>query len=213
MSNIALRQSIIDACLQMNANGLNQGTSGNISVRLGDGILITPTSLPYDQTTPDDIVWLGFNGETKGTREASSEWRFHLDIMRDKPSVNAIVHAHPTYCTTLAIMGMEIPAVHYMVAAAGGNTIPCAPYATYGTAELSVHATNALKNRSACLLKHHGMIATGATLDKAMWLAIEVETIAQQYQGCLQIGTPPVLPDDEIDRVLAKFGNYGHQTD
>ncbi|MGR3659942.1 MAG: L-fuculose-phosphate aldolase [Paracoccaceae bacterium] len=207
------RQSIIDACLEMNDSGLNQGTSGNISLRHKGGILITPTSLPYNQTTLDDIVWMGFNGDTKGTREPSSEWRFHLDIMRAKPDVNAIVHAHPTYSTALAIMGMEIPAVHYMVAAAGGNTILCAPYATYGTEELSVHATKALKNRAACLLKHHGMIATGATLDKAMWLAIEVETLARQYHACLQIGTPPILPDEEIDRVLKKFGNYGHQTD
>jgi len=213
MSETALRQSIIDACLQMNINGLNQGTSGNISLRHNDGILISPTSLPYDLTTPDDIVWLGFNGGTKGNREPSSEWRFHLDIMRDKPDVNAVVHAHPAYSTTLAIMGLDIPAVHYMIAVAGGNNIACAPYASYGSAELSIHATAALKNRTACLLEHHGMIAIGATLDKAMWLAVEVESLARQYHGCLQIGTPPILPDDEIDRVLAKFANYGHQTD
>lgn len=209
MSDTALRKSIIEACLDMNASGLNQGTSGNISLRSGDGMLITPSGLPYAKTHPQDIVWMGFDGAIVGEKPPSSEWRFHLDILRAKPEVNAVVHAHPTYCTTIAIMGYDIPAIHYMVAAAGGNSIPCAPYATYGTPELSDHALTALNDRSACLLAHHGMIATGASLDKAMWLAVEVEALARQYHGALQLGTPPVLPDAEIERVLAKFANYG----
>ncbi|MFT7028134.1 MAG: L-fuculose-phosphate aldolase [Paracoccaceae bacterium] len=205
----AARAAIIDACRAMNASGLNQGTSGNISVRSGDGILITPTSMAYDAMTPDDIVWMGFDGAVRGRNAPSSEWRFHLDILRARPGANAVVHAHPTYCTTIAILGRAIPPIHYMIAAAGGHDIRCAPYATFGTAELSDHALAALTDRHACLLAHHGMIATGATLAKAMWLATEVEALARQYHGCLQIGEPPLLPLDEIARVRAKFAGYG----
>ena len=110
----------------------------------------------------------------------------------------------------LAIMGMEIPPVHYMVACAGGDTIRCAPYATFGTQELSEHAVRALEGRLACLLEHHGMIAIGPSLSKAMWLAVEVETLARQYHGCLQIGTPPLLSSEEIEKVRVRMAGYGH---
>ena len=211
MSEIDARKAIIAACLEMNRSGLNQGTSGNISLRWGDGVLITPTSLPYDRMTPDDIVFLDWDGHPTGGNRPSSEWRFHRDIMRAKPEVNAIVHAHPTYCTIIAIMGKEIPPLHYMIAIAGGHTIPLAPYATFGTEALSNHAVTALKDRSACLLQHHGLIATGPTLDKAMWLAVEVEALARQYHGCLQLGGPPLLSIAEIDAVREKLGTYGYQ--
>ena len=172
-------------------------------------MLITPTSLPYDQMEPEDIVWMGFDESVEGRNEPSSEWRFHLDILRERPDANAVVHAHPTYCTTLAIMERDIPPIHYMVAVAGGHDIRCAGYATFGTAELSRLAVAALADRKACLLAHHGMIAIGPTLRKAMWLAVEVETLARQYHGCLQLGDPPLLPRDEIDRVIAKINGYG----
>ncbi|QOZ48627.1 class II aldolase [Bradyrhizobium sp. CCBAU 53340] len=203
------RQAIIDACRRMNALGINQGTSGNISVRHGDGILVTPTSVPYDAMTPDQIVFMAMDGSHAPSRKPSSEWRFHLDILKARTDVNAVVHAHPTYCTILAIMGMDIPPVHYMIAAAGGDSIRCAPYATFGTAELSAHAVHALEGRQACLLDHHGMIAIGKTLDKAMWLAVEVETLARQYHGCLQIGKPPLLSSAEIERVRQRMAGYG----
>jgi L-fuculose-phosphate aldolase len=203
------RQSIIDACRRMNAVGLNQGTSGNISLRHGDGVLITPTSLPYDTMQPDQIVLMGLDGSCDAGQRPSSEWRFHLDILKARPEINAVVHAHPPYSTTLAIMGLEIPPLHYMVAVAGGDTIRCAPYATFGTAELSRHAVTALEDRLACLLAHHGMIAIGPSLDKAMWLAIEVETLARQYHGCLQIGPPPLLSTAEIENVRRRIAGYG----
>ncbi len=211
MSELKLREGIVAACLEMNRSGLNQGTSGNISLRCRDGLLITPTSLPYDQMTPDDIVFLGMDGRTEGQNQPSSEWRFHRDIMKAKPDVAAIVHAHPIYSTIIAIMGLEIPPLHYMVAIAGGHTIPCAPYATFGTEELSDHAVAALKDRTACLLEHHGLIATGPTLDKAMWLAVEVETLARQFHGCLQIGGPRLLPVEEIENVRQRMKTYGHR--
>ena len=203
------RQSIIDACRRMNALGINQGTSGNISVRFGNGLLITPTSVPYDAMTPDQIVFMAMDGSHAPSQKPSSEWRFHLDILKARGDVNAVVHAHPTYCTILAIMGINIPPVHYMIAAAGGDNIRCAPYATFGTPELSEHAVRALVGRLACLLDHHGMIAIGKTLDKAMWLAVEVETLARQYHGCLQIGKPPLLSSAEIERVRQRMAGYG----
>lgn len=203
------RQSVIDACLRMNQLGINQGTSGNISLRHDEGMLITPTSVPYETMQPEQIVFMGLDGSFDSRQRPSSEWRFHLDILKARPVVNAVVHAHPPYATTLAIMGLEIPPIHYMVAVAGGDTIRCAPYATYGTEQLSQHAVSALEDRFACLLAHHGMIAIGPSLSKAMWLAVEVETLARQYHGCLQIGTPPLLSKAEIKKVLGKIAGYG----
>jgi L-fuculose-phosphate aldolase len=207
------RQAIIDACRRMNVLGINQGTSGNISLRHEDGMLISPTSVPYDTMTPEQIVFMAMDGSFAPEQRPSSEWRFHRDILRSRTELEAVVHAHPTYCTILAIMGLEIPPVHYMIAAAGGDSIRCAPYATFGTPELSVHAVNALEGRMACLLDHHGMIAVGPSLAKALWLAVEVETLARQYHGCLQIGKPPLLSGDEIERVRRKMAGYGHADD
>ena len=207
------RQSIIDACRDMNRLGVNQGTSGNISLRHDDGMLITPTSIPYDTMRPEQIVFMKLDSAPEAGQRPSSEWRFHRDILNARPEVNAVVHAHPPFSTILAIMGREVPPVHYMIACAGGDTIRCAPYATFGTEELSRHAVAALADRSACLLAHHGMIAVGTSLAKAMWLAVEVETLARQYHGCLQIGTPPLLSKNEIENVRARMAGYGIGSD
>ena len=208
-NDLAKRQSIIDACLQMNRLGINQGTSGNISLRHEDGMLITPTSTPYEAMQPEQIVFMKLDGAFDAKQRPSSEWRFHRDILKARPEVNAVVHAHPPYATILAIMGLAIPPIHYMIACAGGETIRCAPYATFGTQQLSQHAVTALEHRSACLLAHHGMIAIGPSLAKAMWLAVEVETLARQYHGCLQIGTPPLLSNAEIENVRSRIAGYG----
>jgi L-fuculose-phosphate aldolase len=209
----ALRQSIVDACRRMNALGINQGTSGNLSVRWREGLLITPSGLPYERMTKSDIVPMELDGSCEHRLKPSSEWRFHCDIMKARADVGAIVHAHPIYATAFAICRQEIPAVHYMIAAAGGPTIRCGAYASYGSEELSAIALAALDGRNACLLANHGMIATGAELDRAMWLAVEVETLCKQYAAALQIGKPHVLPDDEIARTVEKFRNYGLQQD
>ena len=172
-------------------------------------MLITPTSTPYDAMKPAQIVFMKADGSFAEKHRPSSEWQFHRDILKARPEMNAVVHAHPPYATMLAIMGMAIPPIHYMIACAGGDTIRCAPYATFGTEELSRQAVTALENRSACLLAHHGMIAIGPSLSKAMWLAVEVETLARQYHGCLQIGKPPLLSSEEIENVRTRMAGYG----
>lgn len=209
MTEAGLREEIVAHCLKMNASGINQGTSGNLSVRHRSGMLITPSAVAYDDLSPADVVWMDRDGTYEHRREASTEWRFHRDIYAARPDVQAIVHAHPTYCTALAICGIEIPAVHYMIAAVGGPTVRCAAYQTYGTQELSDAAIVALRGRNACLLANHGMIAVGPSLPKTLWLAVEMETLARQYTISRQIGTPRILPDDEIARVGEKFKSYG----
>lgn len=213
---IGLRRGIIQAARQMNAIGLNQGTSGNISARFEDRMLITPSGVPYDVLEPEDIAALpidGAYGAYEGPLKPSSEWRFHLDITKARAEVGAIVHAHSTFATTLACCRKEIPAVHYMIAASGGPTIRCADYATYGTKELSNAALRALEGRTCCLLANHGMIATGPDLGKAMWLAVELETIAKQYYYALALGGPVLLPDEEIAKVVERFKGYGPRDD
>jgi L-fuculose-phosphate aldolase len=203
------RQAMIDACVNMNRTGINQGTAGNLSVRWKSGLMITPSGVPYDEMTVDDIVYMNMDGSYKHQRAASSEWRFHRDILQARGDVNAVVHAHPVHATAFAICGMEIPAVHYMIAAAGGPTIRCAPYETYGTEELSKAVLEALSGRTCALIANHGMIATGPDLREAMWLAVELETLCKQYAIALQIGTPRVLEDGEIEKTIEKFKEYG----
>jgi L-fuculose-phosphate aldolase len=200
----SVRKEIIATCLAMERKGINQGTSGNVSARWGDGLLITPSGLAYDMMAPEEIIYLERDGTPHGPHSPSSEWRFHLDIMLARPDIQAIVHAHPSYCTAHAILGKGIPAVHYMVAAAGGS-IRCAPYATFGTVELSHGAVKALEGRLACLLANHGLIACGPSLRKALWLANEVEVLAKQYFLSLQLGEPVVLSDEEMTTVIEKF--------
>src|SRR5205807_2815823 len=156
-------------------------------------------------------VAMGFDGSHRGPRLPSSEWRFHRDILSARPEASAIVHTHAMFATTLACLGREIPAFHYMVAVAGGDSIRCAPYATFGTEELSRHAVRALEGRKACLLANHGMIAIGDTLKAALALAVEVESLAAMYWRALQVGAPNLLDADEMARVLEKFRTYGQQ--
>lgn len=205
----SIRQAIVDACRAMNAAHINQGTSGNISVRFGDGLLITPSGLPYEEMARTDIVSLRMDGSYAHALAPSSEWRFHRDILRERADVGAIVHAHPIYATAFAICGKEIPAVHYMIAAAGGPSIRCAPYAPFGTEALSRAAIEAMSGRNCVLMANHGMIAAGCDLAQALWLAVEIETLCKQYAIALQIGKPQVLSDAEIERTVEKFKNYG----
>lgn len=208
-----LRQKIIAAALNMNRFGINQGKSGNVSARATQtaGFLITPTGIPYAETVPEQIVAMNMDGTFNGDILPSSEWRFHRDIYASRPDVSAIVHTHATFATTLACMSRPIPAFHYMVAVAGGDDIRCAPYATFGTQALSDHVVAALKDRKACLLAQHGMIAVGENLDIALSVAVEVESLGRMYWQALQIGEPALLSDAEMAIVLEKFKTYGQQ--
>lgn len=213
MGEHALRLAVIRTAQAMNAAGINRGKSGNVSARWRseafDGFLVTPTGLPYADTAPHDIVAVDLDGTAHGARLPSSEWRFHRDIYVARPDANAIVHTHAPFATTLACLHRGIPAFHYMVAVAGGADIRCAPYATFGTQELSDLAVAALAGRKACLLGNHGMIAIEATLERALALAVEVETLAQMYWQALQVGEPVVLSGEEMAGVVCKFATYG----
>jgi L-fuculose-phosphate aldolase len=209
------RRDIIEACLEMNALGLNQGTSGNISIRHEDRMLISPSATPYRKVTPEMIAAIDLSGEMpdtwEGPRKPSTEWRFHWLSMKHRADVTAVVHAHPTYCTALAMHRMTIPACHYMIAAFGGMDVRCADYATFGTPELAAHVVKALEGRSACLMANHGMVATGTGIEQAMWRAVELEAIARQYYLALQIGTPVMLSREAIDDTFRMFAGYGVQ--
>jgi L-fuculose-phosphate aldolase len=211
-SDEPLRAEIIRTSLKMNALGINAGKSGNVSARVDSGFLVTPTGIAYENTRPGQIVAMRMDGTHDGDILPSSEWRFHRDIYAARPDMHAIVHTHAPCATTLACMDRGIPAFHYMVAAAGGADIRCAPYATFGTQELSDLAVAALQDRKACLLSHHGMIACGTDLDKALALAVEVESLARMYWQTLQIGEPVLLSEAEMATVLGKFATYGQQS-
>jgi L-fuculose-phosphate aldolase len=198
------RQAMVDTCRKMNATGINQGTAGNLSLRVSSGFLITPSSLPYDSMQPEDIVEMAFDGTYAG-RRPSSEWRFHRDILKARADIDVVLHCHSIYATTLAVHHKTIPSFHYMTGIAGGNTIRCARYATFGTQALSDAAIEALEERLACLLGQHGQISLGKNLESALWLATEVETISRLYVQALTLGEPPILSDEEMERIIAQM--------
>jgi L-fuculose-phosphate aldolase len=215
------RARLLEAARAMAGLGINPGRAGNLSVRWhrggSDGLLVTPSALPYERCTLDDLVWMpivapGADPVADGPRRPSSEWRFHHDLYARRADVGAVVHTHAPYATALSclpeVQRDGLRAFHYMVAAAGGKDLRCAPYATFGTQALSDHAVAALAGRRACLLAHHGMIAVGATLDAALALAVEVEWLARTWSIARTLGTPALLPDDEMARVLERFAGY-----
>ena len=241
MTDQDLRQSVIDAVLQLVAEGLNKGTAGNVSLRTDKNYIITPSGVDYDKLRPADLVTMDFNCNTSNDKstngnstsnqstsnkspsdkspsdkspsqlEPSSEWRFHQDIYNHHPEAGAIVHCHSLYATALSTLRREIPPFHYMVAIAGGDSIRCAEYATFGTQELSNHVLAALLDRKACLMSNHGLIAFGKDLREALKIAVEVENLAGQYMQALQVGQPVLLSETEMAMVSKKFEHYGRQ--
>ncbi|RIK92241.1 MAG: class II aldolase [Burkholderiales bacterium] len=228
MTENEARASLVDTARRMTPLGINTGRAGNVSLRWHrggeDGLLVTPSALAYERTTIDDIVWLALaapQGEdpladsprrAHGTRAPSSEWRLHRDLYATRSDAQAIVHAHPAHATALAclprIHAEGIPAFHYMIAVAGGDDIRCAPYATFGTKALSDHARRALEGRRACLLAQHGAVALGTSLEAALELAVEVETLARMYWLALQLGEPARLDAAAMAEVHARFARY-----
>ncbi len=205
-----LHQKIIETAKQFNVSGLSVGTSGNLSARTSQGYLITPSGIPYHQLKEADIVEMDLQGNVvHGDLKPSSEWHFHQDIYLAREEINAIVHVHSDYATGIACTRQDIPAFHYMVARAGGDSIRCAEYATFGTDALSQNAVKALQGRNACLLANHGMIALGESIDSAYKLAEEIENIAKQYYISKQLGEVVLLDGDEMKTNLEKFKTYG----
>lgn len=208
MSEQALRQQLLDISQQLLEFGLNRGSSGNASVRAGDGMLITPSALPVFAMTPDSMVHMDLAGKVLQGGKPSSEWRFHRDILATRPEINAVIHTHATFATTLACLRRDVPAVHYMIALAGGDNVRCTPYSVFGEQALSDHALEALRGRKACLLGNHGMIALGTDLHDALAVAVEVEFVCEIYWRTLQAGEPHILSAPQMHDVKQKFVEY-----
>jgi len=202
-------QQLLDTARQMAQAGLNKGTSGNASIRLDDGFLITPSGVPAEQLSIESMVYMDWTGQAEAGKKPSSEWYFHRDILQARPEVNAVVHCHSMFATTIACLARDVPPFHYMIATAGSDDIRCAPYALFGTQALSDVAVSALQDRNACLLAHHGMIALGKRLPQALAMAVEVENLCEQYWRLLQLGEPALLTPDQMREVHAQFKGYG----
>ncbi|WP_442756545.1 class II aldolase/adducin family protein [Methylocystis sp. JAN1] len=212
MTDAEARAAIVAGALELERLGLNHGSAGNLSLRTGESALVTPSGVPARELAAELIARMRIadeSGAFEGPLAPSSEWRFHLDIYRARPDVGAVVHMHSTYATTLACLRREIPAVHYMIAAFGGPTVPCVGYASYGAAELSALVVEGLKDRDGVLLANHGAVVAGPDMRKALWRAVELEALAQVYYLSSMAGEPFVLPDDEIWRTVERFKNYG----
>ena len=206
-----LRRELIARACAMQPAGLNKGTSGNLSVRSGNGFLITPTGLPYTALSLDDIPLMALDGSWQGWRKPSSEWRFHRDLYASRPEVGAVLHAHSPFAVSLACLRREIPPFHYMIARFGGETIRCADYAIFGSEALSTAALQAMHERKACLLANHGLLVAGRDLDEAFALAVELEELCEQYWRACQLGDPVLLDAAEMAAVLEQFKGYGQQ--
>ncbi|MCX7156072.1 MAG: class II aldolase/adducin family protein [Rhodocyclales bacterium] len=208
-----LATKVLATARAMNASGINRGSAGNVSARSEGGFLITPTGMAYDACEPADMAKVGADGTVSAEtqREPSSEWRFHRDIYAARSEAGAVVHTHSPFATALACQEQGVPAFHYMVARFGGADVRCAAYATFGSQELSDAIVSALDGRCACLMAHHGMVVFGRDLDHALALAVELETLCEQYWRVLQLGAPKLLSADEMTRVVAKFATYGQQ--
>lgn len=212
MSETQIRRDMVAACKHLEAEGLNRGAAGNISVRIGDHMLITPTAVAYDVIKPEMMARLALSddqGDWEGPNAPSSEWRFHRDILRERSDINSVVHTHAPFSTILAIARRPIPAIHYMIAAFGGPEIRVADYARFGTAELSASVVAAMQGRMGCLMANHGMVVGGPNLTRALWLAGELEALAHQYYHVLAIGGGHVLSDEQITETAAAFATYG----
>ncbi|PIO96680.1 class II aldolase/adducin family protein [Pleomorphomonas carboxyditropha] len=209
--HLDLRKEIIATCLRMNAAGLNNGSAGNLSVRVDGGLLITPSGIAYEDLTPEMIVEMDWDGRYYGSLIPTSEWRFHYEILKARPDIDVVLHSHALHCAILACCRLDIPPVHYMIGVSGGDVIKCSGYAPFGTPELSALALEALGPRSVCLLGNHGVIATGKTIDKAFGVLEEVENLARIYIGTRMLGGGVILGKPEMDVVLERFKSYGKQ--
>ena len=206
-----LRREVIETCLKMNAEGINQGTSGNVSVRTDEGFLITASGIVYEKMKPAHVVEMDLEGNYRGDFLPSTEWRMHMDIFRARAEAKAVVHVHSLYATALACLRRDVPAFHYMIGVTGGTSLRVSGYAEFGTQELSDTMLKAMEGRTACLLANHGQICFGPTLSKALWLAGEIESLCHQYWAACLAGKPVLLEEAQMVSVLKRFKTYGKQ--
>jgi len=211
MRHLAGRRAVVAALGDLARHGLNIGTSGNVSLRVADGLLVSPSGVAAERLRAGDVVELdGAGAVREGRLKPSSEWRFHRDILARRDDAHAVVHVHSPHATALACLHRPIPAFHYLVALAGGRDIRVADYATFGTQQLSDHVLAALEGRRACLMANHGLLAVGPDLPGAVALAREVENLAHQYLLALQTGAEPVLLSEaQMAEVRAGIDTYG----
>jgi L-fuculose-phosphate aldolase len=205
----ALRKMAVAAVRKLDAVGMNRGSTGNLSLRRGDGMLITPTGMGAEDLRAQDLVWLGHDDTLIGDWQPSSEWPFHRAIYRARPDLHAVVHTHSVHATALACLGRPLPSFHYMVAVAGGDSVPCIPYHLFGTEALSRDVAAAFADRKACLMANHGLVAGGATLAEAMKVVQEVESLCEVYLKALAVGEPALLGKAAMAKVMARFRTYG----
>jgi L-fuculose-phosphate aldolase len=204
-----LRDAAVAAVCKLDALGMNRGSTGNVSLRHAQGMLITPTGMGADDLRPQDMVWLGWDGTQRGQWQPSSEWHFHQAIYRARPDLNAVVHTHSVHAAALACLRRPLPSFHYMVAVAGGDDVPCVPYHLFGTEALSAAVAAAFADRDACLMANHGLVAAGATLPRALKVVQEVESLCEVYLKALAVGEPVLLTRAQMAEVIAKFKAYG----
>jgi len=208
-----LRTRMVEVMRAMDARGLNRGTSGNVSARFGEGMLVTPSGVPPERLAPESMVFVrGDDSIPEGQLKPSSEWRMHMQILRRRPDVGGVVHCHSRHATILACAGKPIPAVHYMVGVSGGASVPVAPYAAFGSEDLADAVVAALDGRNAALMANHGQIAVAPSLSHALLIAEEIEEQAAVYWGCLAIGGPNLLTDGQMDEIMTRFRSYGQKS-
>jgi len=208
-----LRTRMVEVMRAMDARGLNRGTSGNVSARFGDGMLVTPSGVPPERLAPESMVFVRADDSIpEGQLRPSSEWRMHMQILRRRPDVGGVVHCHSRHATILACAGKPIPAVHYMVGVSGGASVPVAPYAAFGSEDLADAVVAALDGRNAALMANHGQIAVAPSLSHALLIAEEIEEQAAVYWGCLAIGGPNLLSDAQMDEIMTRFRSYGQKS-
>jgi L-fuculose-phosphate aldolase len=210
--DLALRQQLVAAMQELDARGLNRGSTGNASVRgvqRPGGFWVTPTGMSAADLAPDRLAWVGDNGQVQGAWQPSSEWGLHQGAYQGRADVGAVLHTHSVHATALACQQRGLPPFHYMVAVAGGHDVPCVPYHLFGSPALAQAVGAALATRNACLMAHHGLVATGRSMAQALKVVLEVESLCQVYLQALALGPVPLLSAAQMDEVVEQFRGYG----
>jgi L-fuculose-phosphate aldolase len=205
----ATAEAVVALYRDLALHRLNNGSSGNVSVRLGPDMLISPTGATAELLEPQHLVRLPIAGPPAPGTSPSSEWEMHAAVYASCPEAGCVVHTHADACTALACLGEPLPAFHYMVVGFGGDTVPCAPYLTFGSSELAAAVGCAIAGHKACLLANHGMICHAADPAAALATAVRLETLARQYLLARSAGQPRLLSAEDLRQARQRYGTYG----